>query len=323
MKQFIITTQKQLLVVNQQYVLVFNKHSFSFIFREKLPAAVLDYATDSEQNSVLLLLESGDVFIYDSDRFDLYPADHLTLFDPRQHTLPFCVRFDKDAGFIISSPFAKEEWIFNNLSNSRRYVYRGVREKTEFDAPGSFDKSIIQIYGPDGELISHKSRRFFSKLENLFPEQLIHEKTASYDFSNLNDVDLCQYVRFACGTREDDSILLTLFDAVVIVYLFKDGPMIAAHMPCEDPSYAMWSRFSKDYFIVKHKSRTVSLYKNYEPIIRQTRMWDYQFIDESTFIFIDDEGVHIIDLEEELETYLLPINKTEGSIGWRAYREEQ
>ena len=218
----------------------------------------------------------------------------------------------------MSSPFDGKETVFCYDSTLKHYTYKDTRVKSGYASQGVLDRSQLIVFSPDGRVIDKLNRNCLSEIK--LPERKYGEpEVTDYDPDQLINGDLYPYIRFACSTSDDENVLLTMMDGIALVHAVPDSPEVVKSVRYNNPLYAMWSQYSKDYFVVQSFRGELSLFKNYEEIMMKADVKAYCFLDEKTFGYLDEKGVHIMDLNLEIELYLLPLTKTENSFGWRSY----
>lgn len=318
MNTFLIKATDKLLVVYGRTLFAYSADDYRFLFREELMDSVLDYAVNLKKTSVLLLLNNGRLLEYDFVNNELYIAGDLYLFHPQMHIPSYSIRFDPRSGFLVSSPFDGKEAVFCYDSALKHYTYKDTRVKSDYASQGVLDRSDLMVFSPDGRVVDKLNRRALSAIH--LPEKEYGEPIITdYDPDQLTGGDLYPFIRFACSALDDENILLTMLDGIALVHRAPNSPEIVKSVRYNNPLYAMWSEYSKDYFIVKSIRGELSLFENFEEIMIKTDVQAYCFLDEKTFGYLDEKGIHIMDLKSEQELYLLPLNKTECSFGWRSY----
>ena len=318
MNTFLIQTTDKLLVVYQRTIFAYSTDDYRFLFREILMDFVLDYAINLKKTSVLLLLNNGRVLGFDSSDDEFYIAGDLNLFHPQMHSLSYSIRYDPRSGFLVSSPFDGKETAFCYDSALKHYTYKDTRVKSDYASLGVLDRSELMVFSPDGQVIDKLNRKHLSVIK--LPDRKFGDPAVTdFDPDQLNNGDLYPYIRFACSALDDESVLLTMIDGIALVRAAHKSPEIVKSVRYNNPLYAMWSEYSKDYFIVQSFRGELSLFKDFEEIMLKTDVQAYCFLDEKTLGYLDEKGVHIMDLKQEMEIYLLPLNKNESSFGWRSY----
>lgn len=320
MNGFLIRAANRLLVVYKKTVIGFSAKDYHFLFREELSGFVLDYAQNQKGSVVLLLLDNGRVLEYHSTNNDFSIVADLTLFNPRMHTLAYGIHFDPRSGFIVSSPFDGKEIVFVYDPARKDYFLRDTRAKSNYAFQSVLDISELMICGPDGQILGKRDRSIFSSL-NLPPRKEWESEILDIDPDQMTGNHLYYFIRFACGLPDDPDVLLTLINGVALVRGVPDAPEVVKHVRCNNPLFAMWSPYSKRYFVVKCARGEVCLFRDFEEIIIGVDAQAYCFMDQKTFAYLDDSGVHIMDMEKETELYFLSMNKKESNPGWRSYDE--
>ena len=320
MNGFLIRAANRLLVVYKKTVIGFSAKDYHFLFREELSGFVLDYAQNQKGSVVLLLLDNGRVLEYHSANNDFSILADLNLFNPRMHALSYGIHFDPRSGFIVSGPFDGKETVFAYDPASKHYSWLDARPKSNYAFQSVLDRSELMIFGPDGQILCKRNRSIFSSLR-LPPRKEWESELLELDPDQMTGNYLYYVFRYACALPDDPDVLLTLINGVALVRGVPDAPDVVKHVRCNNPLFAMWSPYSKRFFVVKCARGELCLYKDFEEIMMEINVHAYCFMDPKTFAYLDDSGVHIMDMEKEAELYFLSVNQKESHIGWRSYDE--